>query len=163
MEIKVVIDDRIVDLVRRVFRRRVLAATAGVVTLVSGIGVVYGVGTLNTFTAGTTISASQVNANFSTLKTAVQALEDAPSPFAGCTTNYNDGCGPATACYATCPSGQHPISGGCDTTGGGVVMESYPEGPTGAFIDNGTVADLGRWVCKTDAGTIWSFVICCDL
>ncbi|HEX5099301.1 MAG TPA: hypothetical protein VFV94_07360 [Polyangiaceae bacterium] len=119
MEIKLIIDDRIVRALRRVLGRPVLATAAGVLTLVGGGGVVYAIGTLNTFAAGKTISAAEVNANFTALHDAVDALEKKASPIAGCTFTLGDSCTGGSPCTATCPPNQVVVSGGCDLASDG--------------------------------------------
>lgn len=78
MEIKIVIDDRVVALGRRVLSRGRLMLVAGLAVLLGSGAAVYGISDTPThqFSAGDTISSSQVNANFQAVYGAVYALEN---------------------------------------------------------------------------------------
>jgi len=77
MEIRIVIDDRIVRFFQRVFTRRRVAVAVAVAVLVGG-GYVYAISQTPThvFEANTPISSLQVNTNFQQLFAAVHALEN---------------------------------------------------------------------------------------
>lgn len=77
MEIRIVIDDRIVRAVKGLFTRRGLSWTALVVVLF-GAAYVYGIDDTpaNTFSSGEVISSSDVNENFEELYQAVYDLEN---------------------------------------------------------------------------------------
>ena len=96
----------------------------------------------NTFTAGTTISASQVNANFDALKTAVDSKQDRPALGSFPTTSA----GQVAWAHISCPSS----GGGCwvvnsyNPTGGAVSATSYGTGIggvtfTGMTVDNANI------------------------
>ncbi len=161
MEVRIIIDDRIVAVVKRITNRPLLAVAAGLMTLVAGTGVVYAVAPLNTFSASTVISATAVNENFSILRTAVEDLENAPGPFDACTTSYGTGCSSGTRCTHDCPSGQHPIGGGCETFNVTAIIENYPSTASGTTIQNGMADELTSWTCVAEGGTVWPTVICC--
>ena len=77
MEIKIIIDDRLVRGVKKVFSRRVLPFVLAVV--LSGVSVVLLAEDYLTpfvFKSGEVISASQMNANFAGLETRINALQD---------------------------------------------------------------------------------------
>ncbi len=80
----------------------------------------------NTFTSGTTISSSQMNANFDALKTAVDAKQDRPTLGSFPTTSA----GQVAWAHISCPS----AGGGCwvvssyNPTGGAVTATSYNTG-----------------------------------
>jgi hypothetical protein len=172
MEIKIIIDDRIVKLVRRVFSRPLIAGAAALGALGGGAGVVYAVSATptHTFTAGTTISSSEVNQNFAELYADLNALEttvaDLPSPRAGCETAWA-GCTAGEDCDLQCPNGSYIVGGGCDTYTAGddqrAIYESYPTDtsglPAGSWND---FTAYDTWHCRAEDGAaLWTFAICC--
>ena len=79
----------------------------------------------NTFTAGTTISSSQVNANFDALKTAVDAKQDRPTLGSYPTTSS----GQMAWAYMSCPAGSSCwIIHSYNPTGGLVTATTYTTG-----------------------------------
>ncbi len=160
MEVRIIIDDRIIAVVKRITNRPLLAVATGLVTLVAGTGVVYAVAPMNTFSASTVISATAVNENFSILRAAVEDLENAPPSLDGCWTGRSDGCDNGGPCLVSCPSGQYPVGGGCDTVDS-PILASHPTVTVNSGVPDGPREDLRGWVCAAESGMVWPFVICC--
>ena len=79
MKIKIIIDDRIIDLVRVIFRKRIIAVFSCVCIIGVGVGVLaITVTKPHTFTPGNVIFSDDVNENFDTIYTAVNAIKEPP-------------------------------------------------------------------------------------
>ena len=67
MEIKIIIDDRIVNTIKKTLRKRVVIPLFAGLLVLAGAVAIAAISVPNTFTSGETISSSEVNANFTTL------------------------------------------------------------------------------------------------
>lgn len=89
----------------------------------------------------------------------------------------NNACVAGQRCTATCNSGDHVVSGGCDasSTGPSQLMESFPGPSNGAFknrplgpwpfgapANDPNVPVIDQWLCRTATGTLdIAYALCC--
>jgi len=137
------VDDRIASFLKRVFTRRKLMVAIAVAFAASAV--VYAASVPNTFSAGQTVSASQMNANFNALTTAVTTLE-------GKTTNWDAAYGWGdhnNAGYLTTYTETDPQVGANTTNyvpkwnGTALVSSSISEDSTGKVAIGGDISVWG--------------------
>lgn len=145
MEIKIVVDERLVAAARSLKGWRGLLLALGVMLLPLGV---YATQARYVFSDGQVIYATQLNANFQDLHDRVDTVANdcalASNPNAWqCTEASGSG-------TATCPGGYKLITGGCKnvaSSSAGVGISSYPSGNT--------------WRCNTSTGAAASAVAMC--
>jgi hypothetical protein len=63
---------------------------------------------------------------------------------------------------AACPTGKHPVSGGCDAAGTSTVTQSRPFGPP---TDGDAASSVTQWFCEFSAPALaghTAYALCCD-
>lgn len=167
IEIQIHVDQKTAARARRVgalfTSGKVRLAIAAAVLAVPLVAVAGPLTVPNAFTAGEVISASQMNANFDAVKTAVDDNDarittlEASAVLDACTWEYAVDTS-ANSVTATCPTNTHAITGGCANNGGAAVTQNRPSGVN----DGDPAATASQWHCAFDAvAGVTVYALCC--